>query len=65
MQRAVAEPSAASVRARNMDLGGRAGKATNGLVPVQERVHKSAKVWTLYLDLEESLGTVGSDLDIL
>lgn len=24
----------------------------------QERVHKNTKVWTLYLDLEESLGTV-------
>jgi len=27
-------------------------------VPVQDRVHKSTKVWALYLDLEESLGTV-------
>lgn len=26
--------------------------------PVQERVHRSARVWNLYLDLEESMGTV-------
>jgi hypothetical protein len=24
----------------------------------QERVHRSTRVWTLYLDLEESLGTL-------
>lgn len=27
-------------------------------VPVQERVFRSTRVWNLYLDLEESLGTV-------
>ena len=27
-------------------------------VPCAERVHKSVKVWTFYLDLEESLGTM-------
>lgn len=27
-------------------------------VPVQEKVYRSTKVWSLYLDLEESLGTV-------
>lgn len=26
--------------------------------PVQERVFRSSRVWNLYLDLEESLGTV-------
>jgi len=25
--------------------------------PVQNRVHKSIKVWSMYADLEESLGT--------
>lgn len=25
---------------------------------MQERVHRSTRVWTLYLDLEESLGTL-------
>jgi len=58
MQRAVAEPSAAVVRARALDTAGRGGKS--GPVPVQERVHRSTKCWTLYLDLEESLGTVDS-----
>lgn len=27
-------------------------------IPVQEKVYRSTKVWSLYLDLEESLGTV-------
>jgi hypothetical protein len=44
------------VRARNLDISGH--HKGGGFVPVQERVHKSVKVWTLYLDLEESLGTV-------
>lgn len=26
--------------------------------PVQERVFRSTRVWNLYIDLEESLGTV-------
>ena len=56
MQQAVAEPSAA-VRRR------RAGREDAGVTgeagpPVQERVHKSVKVWGLYLDMEESLGSL-------
>jgi hypothetical protein len=60
MQRATAEPSAAAVKARAVAAGTGAGKAAAGPVAVQERVHKCVKVWTLYLDLEESLGTVDS-----
>ena len=58
MQRATAEPSAAVVKARAMGKAGVGGGG--GAIPVQERVHKCVKVWTLYLDLEESLGTVDS-----
>ena len=29
-------------------------------IPVQEKVHRSSKLWSLYLDLEESLGTLDS-----
>ena len=64
MQRATAEPSAAVVKARAISQagvgGGRSGGGGGGAIPVQERVHKCVKVWTLYLDLEESLGTVDS-----
>jgi len=60
MQRATAEPSAAVVKARAMGKAGVGGGGGGGAIPVQERVHKCVKVWTLYLDLEESLGTVDS-----
>ena len=49
MQRAVAEPP-------GLRLAGGGG----GGLTVQQRVHKSTKVWKLYLDLEESLGTVAT-----
>jgi hypothetical protein len=29
-------------------------------MPVQERIYRSLKLWSLYVDLEESLGTVES-----
>jgi pre-mRNA-splicing factor SYF1 len=45
MQRAVAEPSAEMVRARALESSGR-GKASN--ITVQERVHKSTKVFLLF-----------------
>jgi pre-mRNA-splicing factor SYF1 len=32
--------------------------AAEGDAPVQMRVHKSLKLWSFYVDLEESLGTL-------
>ncbi|CAK9229215.1 unnamed protein product [Sphagnum troendelagicum] len=48
MARATAEPSAAVKRI----------VAAEGDAPVQMRVHKSLKLWSFYVDLEESLGTL-------
>lgn len=36
------------------------GKEDDFSVPVQERLHKSTKLWSFYVDLEESLGTLDS-----
>ncbi|CAM9979894.1 unnamed protein product, partial [Heterosigma akashiwo] len=60
MQRATTEPPEAVRRRREAQaLSRNEGRRRQALdVPVQDRVHKSTKVWALYLDLEESLGTV-------
>ncbi|KAK1327238.1 hypothetical protein QJS10_CPA01g01081 [Acorus calamus] len=50
MRRATAEPSV-EVKRR---------VAADGNEPVQMKVHKSLRIWTLYVDLEESLGTLES-----
>ncbi|VFQ63782.1 unnamed protein product [Cuscuta campestris] len=50
MRRATAEPSV-EVKRR---------VAADGNEPVQMRVHKSLRLWTFYVDLEESLGTLES-----
>jgi len=34
--------------------------AADGDEPVQMKVHKSLKMWSFYVDLEESLGTLDS-----
>lgn len=34
--------------------------AADGNEPVQMRLHKSLRLWTFYVDLEESLGTLES-----
>lgn len=34
--------------------------AADGNEPVQMKVHKSLRLWTFYVDLEESLGTLES-----
>lgn len=34
--------------------------AAEGNEPVQMKVHKSLKLWSFYVDLEESLGTLDS-----
>ena len=34
--------------------------AEQGEVPVQLKLHKSLKLWSFYVDLEESLGTLDS-----
>jgi pre-mRNA-splicing factor SYF1 len=69
MQQAVAEPLSSIKRrkARAVAVGkaGVSGKSNSeeSVEPssaVSERVHRSVKVWSLYLDLEESLGTVES-----
>ncbi|CBJ33520.1 conserved unknown protein [Ectocarpus siliculosus] len=59
VQRAVAEPAAAVQRRRLQASQSRDEKRrAMAEVPVQERVFRSTRVWNLYLDLEESLGTV-------
>lgn len=50
MRRATAEPSA-EVKRR---------VAADGNEPVQMKLHKSLRLWTFYVDLEESLGTLDS-----
>ncbi|KAL6206953.1 hypothetical protein ACLB2K_024198 [Fragaria x ananassa] len=50
MSRATAEPSV-EVKRR---------VAADGNQPVQMRLHKSLRLWTFYVDLEESLGTLES-----
>ncbi|XP_031127266.1 pre-mRNA-splicing factor SYF1 [Ipomoea triloba] len=50
MRRATAEPSV-EVKRR---------VAADGNEPVQMRLHKSLRLWTFYVDLEESLGTLES-----
>lgn len=69
MQQAVTEPYSSIKRrkARAIAVGkaGVSGKSSNednaeASSKISERVHRSVKVWSLYLDLEESLGTVES-----
>ena len=67
MQQAATEPAMSSRRrkARAVAQGKghtdeMAATEADGGAPVTDRVHKNVKVWSLYLDLEESLGTVDS-----
>lgn len=55
LREAVLEPSTAMRRGRVI-VGG--GDNSDGNGHVADRVHKSTAVWSLYLDLEESLGTI-------
>ncbi|KAM3752672.1 hypothetical protein ACB098_03G036800 [Castanea mollissima] len=50
MRRATAEPSV-EVKRR---------VAADGIEPVQIKLYRSLKLWTFYVDLEESLGTLES-----
>ncbi|MCL7034473.1 hypothetical protein MKW94_005305 [Papaver nudicaule] len=54
LRRATAEPSA-EVKRR---------VAADGNEPVQMKLHKSVRLWTLYADIEESLGTLESTRDV-
>lgn len=38
--------------------------AADGHEPVQMKLHKSLKLWTFYVDLEESLGNLDSTRDV-
>lgn len=38
--------------------------AADGNEPVQMKLHKSLRVWSAYVDLEESLGSVESTRDV-
>eukprot|EP00607_Mallomonas_marina_P000396 CAMPEP_0182435792 /NCGR_PEP_ID=MMETSP1167-20130531/77658_1 /TAXON_ID=2988 /ORGANISM="Mallomonas Sp, Strain CCMP3275" /LENGTH=772 /DNA_ID=CAMNT_0024627215 /DNA_START=266 /DNA_END=2584 /DNA_ORIENTATION=- len=57
MQQAVTAPAASVQRRRSRAAEQGRGQADEGVSSV-DRVHRSVKVWNLYLDLEESLGTV-------
>ncbi|KAG5177608.1 hypothetical protein JKP88DRAFT_202283, partial [Tribonema minus] len=52
-------PPEAAVERRRLTGGHTAASAQKAMAesPVQDRVYKSTKVWSTYLDLEESLGT--------
>lgn len=54
MRRATAEPS--------LEIKRRV--AADGNEPVQMKLHKSLKIWTFYVDLEESLGTLESAREV-
>ena len=54
-RKACLEPPAAARRRRAQGKG-----YVKDAAPVGERVHRSPKLWSLYLDLEESLGTLDS-----
>lgn len=61
MQQAVAEPAASARRRRaRAEAQGRGNDELDGSEEtlVFDRVHRNVKVWGLYLDLEESLGTL-------
>ncbi|KAL6198070.1 hypothetical protein ACLB2K_027862 [Fragaria x ananassa] len=55
MSVATAEPSA-EVKRR--------AKAAGGNEPVQMKLYKSSRLWTLHVDLEESFGTLGSTREV-
>jgi pre-mRNA-splicing factor SYF1 len=57
MQRAVLPPSVSSA-ARQDALKAAGGGAKAGKGPSGAAVHKNIRVWSLYLDLEETVGTV-------
>uniref|UniRef100_A0A061S5R0 Pre-mRNA-splicing factor SYF1 n=1 Tax=Tetraselmis sp. GSL018 TaxID=582737 RepID=A0A061S5R0_9CHLO len=52
MRRATAAPPGIHLRKRNPE--------EESKLPPQERLYRSAKLWTFYVDLEESLGTLES-----
>lgn len=52
MRRATDAPAGIHLRRRNV--------AEESKLPPQERLYRSTKLWTFYVDLEESLGTVES-----
>lgn len=65
MERAVTEPAATSKRRKALAAaegrvqGDRSFDAATAVTMTSaEKLHKNVKVWSLYLDLEESLGTV-------
>ena len=65
MKRAVKPPSSRAVverasRERQLRAQGRTAEAdadASTTRSVQQRLHKSTKLWAFYVDLEESLGT--------
>jgi pre-mRNA-splicing factor SYF1 len=57
MQRAVTEPAASAKRRKAAAVAQGKGQNESGGT-VADRLYKNVKVWGLYLDLEESLGTV-------
>lgn len=56
MERAVHEPAPPSARSRKAQQ--QHGSDDTVPTPASEKVYRNIKVWSLYLDLEESLGTV-------
>eukprot|EP01041_Mallomonas_annulata_P004566 gene4566-9076_t len=58
MQQAVTEPAASVQRRRTRASEQGKGGQGDETASTVDRVHRSVRVWSLYLDLEESLGTV-------
>lgn len=58
MQQAVLEPASSIKRRRARAAAEGKGMNAEDIMTVHDRLYKNVKVWGLYLDLEESLGTV-------
>jgi pre-mRNA-splicing factor SYF1 len=56
-QRAVTEPKSSVARRKAKARAEGKNQDADADTPVQDRVYRSVKLWSLYLDLEESLGT--------
>ena len=60
LQRATASPDAAMAQAEASAAAAARAGAARERVPVQARVHRVPRLWSFYVDLEESLGTFES-----
>ena len=60
MQQAVKEPVYSQIYRKERAMAREKGNITDEGATIHQRLHKNLKVWNLYLDLEESLGSTES-----